>query len=279
MAQNILKAGFPLWAYNRTREKGASLVEKGAKWAASAEELASCCEIVVSMVANDEALEQIVEGPSGILHASKKPSIHISMSTVSPALSTALEKKHREKGIAFLAAPVSGRPERAKEGSLWVFLAGHSQAKKSVLPVLETMGCKIFDLGEEPSRASLFKLCNNFMILSLVESFAQAAAMLVKGGIPPEMGAQIWGSTFFNAPIFHTYAPLICKGNFAEGGFALQLGLKDMRLLQSCSDQAQVPMPFLSELHEKLLVSMNLDRGHLDWAAIALLTRELAGLK
>ena len=151
MAQNILKAGFPLWVYNRTKEKASLSSSKGAKWAASPAELASQCDIVVSMVANDDALKEIVEGLPEYFSSSKKPSIHISMSTVSPDLSTSLEKKHQEKGIAFLAAPVSGRPERAKEGSLWIFLAGDPKAKKTASPILEAMSVKIFDLGRTPS--------------------------------------------------------------------------------------------------------------------------------
>lgn len=279
MALNILKAGFPLWVTNRTKEKAAPLIEQGCKWVETPAELAAQCDVLVSMVSNDHALNDIVDGHSGIMRSSKKPSIHISMSTVSPALSASMEKKHSECGMTFLAAPVTGRPERAKMGSLWIFLAGNSKAKKTVSPVLEAMSCKVFDLGERPEQASLFKLCNNFMILSLIEAFSQAATLLEKEGISTEKAAEVWGGSIFDAPVFHSYTPMLCKRNFADGGFALNLGLKDIRLLQTCVDQAHVPMPFLSDLHEKLLVSMNLGRGNFDWSAIALLTRELAGLK
>ena len=186
MAQNILKGGFPLTVYNRTKEKATSLLEQGAKYANSPLELAAECDILVSMVANDDALKDIVEGPSGILRASKKPSIHISMSTVSPDLSDTMEKKHKEMGIAFLSAPVTGRPERAKQGSLWIFLSGNTQAKKTAIPILKTMSIKIFDLGDMPRQASLFKLCNNFMILSFIEAFSEASTMLEKAGISTE---------------------------------------------------------------------------------------------
>lgn len=279
MAENVLKAGFPLWVYNRTKEKAAPLLEKGGQWVATPAELAGLCDVVITMVANDHALNEIVYGPSGILSSSKKPLIHISMSTVSPDLITDLEKKHQEAGIAFLAAPVSGRPERAKAGSLWIFLAGDSKAKKTVSPILEAMSTKVFDLGEQSAQASLFKLCNNFMIVSLIEAFSEAACVLEKGGISTSVAAEIWGSSLFDSPAFHSYTPMICKGNFADGGFALNLGLKDMRLLQDCADKAQVPMPFLSDLHEKMLTCMNLGRADFDWSVIALLTRELAGLK
>jgi 3-hydroxyisobutyrate dehydrogenase-like beta-hydroxyacid dehydrogenase len=279
MAQNILKAGFPVWTYNRTQTKAAPLLEQGGKWAASAAELAGLCDVVISMVSNDEALNAIVDGASGLLRSSKKPSIHISMSTVSPDLGSALEKRHQEEGMAFLAAPVTGRPERAKEGTLWIFLSGDPKAKNTVTPILEAMSSKIFDLGEYPAQALIFKLCNNFMILSLIETFSEAAAMLEKSGISTERAAEIWGSSTFDAPAFHSYIPMLCKRNFADGGFALNLGLKDMRLLQACADRAQVPMPILDDLHEKLLASMNLGREKFDWSAIALLSRELAGLK
>ncbi len=279
MAQNILKKGFPLWIYNRTKEKGSSLIEQGAAWANSPDELATQVDILISMVANDQALNEIVDGPSGIMHASKKPSIHISMSTVSPDLSASLEKKHQRRGMAFLAAPVTGRPERAKTGTLTIFLAGESKAKKEAYPVLEAMSTKIFDLGEQPGQSSLFKLCNNFMLLAFIETFSEATAMLEKEGISTERAAEIWGTSIFDSPAFHSFAPLIWQQRFKEDGFALNLGLKDMRLLQTCADRSQVPLPFLSNLHDKLLMSMNLGREDFDCVALALLTREQAGLK
>jgi 3-hydroxyisobutyrate dehydrogenase-like beta-hydroxyacid dehydrogenase len=279
MAENVLKAGFPLTVYNRTKEKAASLLDQGAQWAAHPSELAEACDVVISMVADDRALSEIVQGPKGLFASAKKSLLHISMSTVSPELVTDLEQKHREKGFEFLAAPVSGRPERAKQGALWIFLAGDSKAKKVATPILEAMSVKIFDLGEKAAQSALFKLCNNFMIISLIEAFSESASMLEKGGISTAKAAEIWGSSLFDAPVFHSYTPMICKRNFADGGFALNLGLKDMRLLQDCADQAQVPMPFLSSVHEKMLACMNLDRAKWDWSVIALLARELAGLK
>lgn len=278
MAQNVLKAGFPLWVYNRTKDKAQSLLEKGARLASSPKELAAACDIIITMVSNDDVLKTIIEEEHGVVHGAKKELIHISMSTVSPMLIESMEKGHKERGFTLLTATVSGRPERAQAGSLWIFLSGDSAAKKTVQPLLATMGCTIYDLGEKPSQAAIFKLCSNFMILSLIESLSEAMTMLEKNGIPPEKASEIWGSSLFDAPIFHSYSPILCKRNFNPGGFLLELGLKDMRLLRDCADKDQVPMPVLSELHEKLIASMNLGRAKYDWSAIALLTRELAGL-
>jgi 3-hydroxyisobutyrate dehydrogenase-like beta-hydroxyacid dehydrogenase len=116
------------------------------------------------------------------------------------------------------------------------------------------------------------------MILGFIEAFSEAAVLLEKAGISTEKAAEVWGSSLFDSPVFHSYKSMMCKRNFSVGGFALNLGLKDMRLLQACADKAQVPMPLLSDLHEKLLASMNMGRGEYDWSAIALLTRELSGL-
>jgi 3-hydroxyisobutyrate dehydrogenase-like beta-hydroxyacid dehydrogenase len=278
MAQQIRRAGFPLVVYNRTKEKATPLLEEGATWASSPQVVAEVSDIVISMVADDAALQEVVGGEKGILQANQLPSIHISMSTVSPSLIEHLTKEHSRKGITLLAAPVSGRPERAQQGRLWIFLSGEPEAKRVAAPLLATMSEKVFDLGDTPTRAALFKLSNNFMILSLIEMFAEAGAMLEKKGISMQTAAEIWGSSLFDAPIFHTYAPLICKQDFSGGGFTLALGLKDMRLLHHSADQEKVPMPFLNHLHDQLLTSMNLGREELDWSAISLLAKERAGL-
>lgn len=275
MAHNILKAGFSLLFFNRSKGKGESLIASGAKETSSLSELASSCDIIVSMVSNDAALKEVVKE---MFQASKLPAVHISMSTVSPETSDMMEAGHKEKGMLYVAAPVSGRPERAKEGKLWIFLAGESHAKEKVTPILASMSTRVFDLGERPRQASLFKLCNNFMILSLVESFSEALAIFEKNGISAQTASEIWGNSLFDSPVFHSYTPMLCKRNFADGGFALELGLKDMRLLRACADLAQVPMPFLSTLHSKLLTCMNLRREKFDWSAIALVTFEEAGL-
>lgn len=279
MAQNILKKGFPVTVYNRTKEKASPILEQGAKWANSPLELASQCDILVTMIDNDNTLKEIVTGPTGIIHAQNKPSIHISMSTVSPELIASLEKVHQEHGITLLAAPVSGRPERAKQGTLWIFSAGQPAAKQAAAHVLEAMSCKIFDLGDRPEQAAIFKLCSNFMILSLIETISEATTLLEKNGVSAEKASEVWGNSLFDAPIFHIYGPIISKRSFANGGFALDLGLKDMRLLQTCADNAHVPMPFLTDLHAKLIASMNIGRAKFDWSAITLITREQAGLK
>jgi 3-hydroxyisobutyrate dehydrogenase-like beta-hydroxyacid dehydrogenase len=117
------------------------------------------------------------------------------------------------------------------------------------------------------------------MILSFIESLSEAFTMLEKGGIAPEIASEVWGNSLFDMMIMKTYGPMLAKRNFEAGGFALDLGLKDIRLLQDCVDKSKARMPLLTDLHEKLVESMKRGRAKFDGASIALITRERAGLK
>jgi len=278
MAQNILKKGFPLIVYNRTKQKAEPLLEKGAKWASSPRELASAADIVVTMVSDDNVLRSITLGNDGLAYEAKQGFIHVSMSTVSPSIIESLEKDHKQRGAALISAPVSGRPERAQEGTLWIFLSGNEKAKQIATPVLEAMSSKIYDLGNEAKNASIFKLVSNFMILSFIETFSEALSALEKSGIPREKAAEIWGSSFYNAPIFQSYSPNIVHKKYPEGGFMLDLAKKDMSLLRSYIEQNLLPMPFLDLIEEKQTSAQAMGKGKFDCSIIDMVTRKLAGL-
>jgi 3-hydroxyisobutyrate dehydrogenase-like beta-hydroxyacid dehydrogenase len=278
MAHNILKKGFPLAVYNRTKQKAESLLEKGAKWVSSPRELAQMADIIVTMVSDDNVLKSITLGNDGLSYEAKKGFIHISMSTVSPSIIEMLEKDHKQRGGTLLSAPVSGRPERAKEGTLWIFLAGDQKAKQIATPVLESMSTKIYDLGTEAKNANVFKLASNFMILSFIESFSEALSILEKSGISREKAAEIWGTSFYDAPMFHSYSPHIVHKKYPEGGFMLDLAKKDMSLLKSYIDQNLLPMPVLDLIEEKQISAQAMGKGKLDCSVIDMVTRKLAGL-
>lgn len=279
MAENILKKGFPLQVYNRTKQKAQPLLEKGAMWAETPRTLAKECDVIITMVSDDEALKTIVYGDKGILAEKKKGLIHVSMSTVSPAIIQTLEKEHQDAGGALVTATVTGLPERAKAGTLWIFCSGDPKSKEKVKPVLEAMGSKIIDFGTSAKQASVFKLCNNFMILSLIESLSEALVLLEKNGISNEKAVEAWTIANFDSPIFRTYGEVLSKKLFHPARFALELGFKDMRLLEAFAEQSDMPMPLLDLLHEKLVACVAQGRNDYDWSVIALLTRERAGLK
>lgn len=278
MAQNLLKKGFSLTVYNRTKEKAAPLLTDGAKWASTPRELGVHTDIVITMISDDEVLKSLVFGSDGLANGMKQGSIHISMSTVSPSIIESLEKEHMQRKTTLLSAPVSGRPERAKEGTLWIFLSGETQAKVAATPVLKAMSSKIYDLGKEAKNASIFKLASNFMVLSFIETLSEALSVLEKSGIPREMASEIWGSSFYEAPIFRSYSPPLVQKNYPEGGFMLDLARKDMRLLNEYIEDNLVPMPFLDLITEKQTSAQAMGKGKFDCTIVDLLTRKLAGL-
>lgn len=278
MAQNLLKGGIQLQVYNRSKEKATPLLAQGAKLANTPSEALDGAEIVISMISNDKVLEELINGPNGIATQLKPGVIHLSMSTVGPETSKKLEEEHRARGAVYLAAPVSGRPEGAAAAKLFIFLAGETKAKERVKPLLGLLGQRTFDLGEDAEKANLYKLINNFMILSAIEALAEGFAVAEKNGLSPKLVGEILTESLFASPIYKTYAPLIAEGKF-DPGFALDLGFKDIRLLQEVSRDSSVPMPFSDLLIEKMLTCMARGDDKKDWSCIASLSKEAANLK
>ena len=278
MAHNLLKAGFEVCVYNRTAAKLAALKNAGAR---TAEKPAAAVEpggIVVTMVSNDQVLEELVGGDDGIA-AALGAGTHISMSTISPETSRKLAKLHAEYGGQYLAAPVFGRPEAAAAGKLWICQSGSEQAKQTARPLLDAMGQSIEDFGDEPGAANLVKLCGNFLILSAVEAMAEAFALAEKSGIERTALASFFGQTIFACPIYQNYGRILANRTFEPAGFQLALGMKDVKLVQRSAESEKVPMPLANLLHERLLGSLAKGRDNLDWTAIELMVAEAAALR
>ena len=163
MAGNLLKAGYTLRIYNRTPSKAASLVDQGANLVHQPREVAEPGRIVITMLSDDRALEGAVADDNGLLQRLGPGGIHLSMSTVSPATARSLAERHRRYGVAYLAAPVFGRPQAAAARKLFICLSGPQAAKERVQPVLNTLGQGVFDFGEDQGAANVVKLAGNFL--------------------------------------------------------------------------------------------------------------------
>jgi 3-hydroxyisobutyrate dehydrogenase-like beta-hydroxyacid dehydrogenase len=279
MAEALIDAGMSLAVYNRTASKASTLVAKGARHAPSAAETAKPGGIAVTMVADDAALESVTLGEAGLAARLGKGGIHLSMSTVSPALSRRLAEHHARHGGTYLAAPVFGRPERAKARKLWIVISGPTAAKERVAPLLEAMGQQTFDMGEEPSAANVMKLVNNFLIMSAIEALSEALAMAEKGGLEGSMVARVLTGSLFNCPLYQGYLETINKRAFEPAGFKLKLGLKDIELALEMAGEASVPVPTASLVRDRILAGLARGRGEMDWAVVAMGAREDAGLK
>ena len=276
MAANLLKAGHDVTVYNRTPGKDEELVQMGAR---SAAEVAEACdgEIVVTMLADDHAVESVVYGDRRVLASLAKGAIHVSSSTISVAFAERLTADHAAAGQRFVAAPVFGRPEAAADGKLFVVAAGHSEAVTTATPFFDAVGQKTFVVSETPKAANLVKLSGNFLIASVIESLGEAIALVSKGGVDRHQYLDMLTSTLFGAPVYKTYGGLIVDRKFEPAGFAAPLGQKDIRLVLAAAEELRVPLPIASLLRDRFLSLLAHGGDNLDWSALGSLAARDAG--
>jgi 3-hydroxyisobutyrate dehydrogenase-like beta-hydroxyacid dehydrogenase len=276
MAANLVRAGHEVTVFNRTPGKSTSLIELGAHEAAT---LAGACggEIVITMLADDAAASSIALGPGGLVEVLPKGAIHLSMSTISVALSKRLAQAHAQSGQRYVAAPVFGRPDMAAAAKLFIVAAGDPGAIDACRPVLDALGQKTSTMGAEPSAANLVKLTANFLQAAVIESLGEAIALIGKAGIDRRAYVELLTSTIFTAPAYKIFGPLIADGTFGTAAFAAPLGFKDIRLALAEAETLRVPMPLASLLHDRFLRLFAQGGDNLDWSAIGGLATQDAG--
>ena len=276
MAANLLRAGHEVTVFNRNPEKRRALLELGAHEAVT---VADACrgDVVITMLADDLAVARVVLADDGIVGQLAVGAIHISMSTISVALSKRLARAHAAAGQGFVAAPVFGRPEMAAAARLFIVAAGDPAALEACQPLFAAMGQKTMPVGEDPSAANLVKLSGNFLLAAAIEALGEAVALVGKAGIDRQAYVDLLASTIFPAPAYRTYGDLIAKGRFEPAAFAAPLGYKDIRLTLAAAESLQVPMPLGGLLHHRFLRLLANGGGHLDWAAIGGLAAQDAG--
>ena len=276
MALRLLESGYPLGVYNRTREKAVAAVEKGAELFDNPATAVGAAGLLITMLSDDNAVAELVT--EEVLQALGKGSIHLSMSTVSPAAVQDLLPRHAIHGVQYLACPVFGRPDAARAGKLWLCLAGDEEAKSRVRPLLDVMGQGVFDFGSHPPAANVVKLAGNFLIASAIEAMAEAFSLVEKNGADPNQAHALLTQTLFACPIYQNYGKFILAQSYDPPGFNLALGSKDVRLVRDTARESQVPMPLAGLLEDRFLRSLANGRGNMDWTAIAIDQRQSAGL-
>jgi 3-hydroxyisobutyrate dehydrogenase-like beta-hydroxyacid dehydrogenase len=276
MAANLVNAGYTVTVYNRSAAKAEALVRQGATLART---VAEACggDVVITMLSDDAAVEDVVFGEQGIAAWLRPGAIHVSSSTISVELSNRLTAAHSAAGQQYVAAPVFGRPEAAAAAKLFVIAAGAPQVLEPLAPLFETVGQRTFVVSEQQQTANLVKLSGNFLIAAVIESLGEAIALVGKAGVDPLHYIDILTSTLFSAPAYQTYGGLIARGEFEPAGFAATLGLKDIRLTLAAAEELAVPLPIASLLRDRFLTLLANGGGNLDWSAIATLAGRDAG--
>lgn len=275
MARTLQSAGYRLRVYNRTASRTEPLAARGAIVASTPEDTAEPGGIVVSSLANDQALEAVAG--ENLATRLGKGGLHISTSTVAPDTSRKLARLYERHGAAFVASPVLGRPDAAASAKLWIMLSGPEQGRERAKPIVQVLGQGFFEFGDDPGAANVVKLGCNFMIAAMMEAMGEAFTFGQKNGIPRTAMAGVLVGTVFNCPAYQNYGKLIAEERYEPAQFALQLGLKDMGLLLQTAAASRMPMALGSLVHDRFLAAMAKGRGELDWTALAREISEEAG--
>jgi 3-hydroxyisobutyrate dehydrogenase-like beta-hydroxyacid dehydrogenase len=278
MAMSLLKAGHSVVVYNRTPAKAEPLAMLGAS-VVTAPGDACRGDAVFTMLANDEAVTDVVFSKAGVIDSLARGAVHISSSTISVALSQRLTDAHARKGQLFVSAPVFGRPEVAASGQLAVVTAGTDDAVDRARPFMEAIGQKLFVISTTPKDANLIKLSGNFLIACVIESLGEALALIGKAGLDRRQYVEVLTSTLFDAPVYKTYGSLIAQEKFEPAGFAAPLGHKDIRLALAAAEDLKVPMPIGNLLKDRFLRLIATGGAALDWSAIGSIASQDAGIR
>jgi 3-hydroxyisobutyrate dehydrogenase-like beta-hydroxyacid dehydrogenase len=265
IAGRLVDAGYQPRVWNRSPKRVDALVRLGARRARDAAD-AFRGDVVFSMLSDDAAVGAVIDG---LLAGAPRKLVHVNLATISVPLARELARRHRAHGLAYVAAPVFGRPELAAEGKLHVVVGGEPSVVNRIEPLLDEIGQRVWRIGDKPERANVVKLAGNLMLGAAVEAMAEASAFGWRHGVAPADLLDVLTNGVFTAPAYKTYGALIAKRRYDPAGFRLSLLLKDVRLALAAADAAAVPMPLADVVHESLLEAVANGDGERDVAVLA----------
>jgi 3-hydroxyisobutyrate dehydrogenase-like beta-hydroxyacid dehydrogenase len=279
MARHLVEAGHPLTVYNRTPGR-ADALPPSVRRGRSPRDAVSDADIVVTMLADDRAVTHVAFGQtSGFLSGMAPGSLHVSMSTISVALSRRLSEAHAEAGQLYVAAPVFGRPEAAETAKLWIVAGGAEADVNRCRPLFDAMGQGVFVVGNDATAANTVKLAGNFMIASMLETMGETFALARRAGVRPQQFLEVVNAALFQSPLYASYGMRIAEERFDPPGFRLKLGLKDVRLALEAAIAENVPLPLAGVLCDRFMMAIARGEGDLDWSAVARMSAWAAGLE
>jgi 3-hydroxyisobutyrate dehydrogenase-like beta-hydroxyacid dehydrogenase len=270
MGHNLLQAGFPLVIWNRTCSRADSLVAAGARLASSPRDAAAAADVLITIVSDPPALEQVLWGTDeksgGAFAALKRNAIYVDSSTISPALARKIAGASSAAGIRFLDAPVTGGTWGAEKGELLFMIGGESQTLEAARPVLSAMGKKIFHLGPNGAGQTI-KLAMNLLLALQVGAFAEALALVQGAGLAGEKLIEVMQSSMARSGVLDVKAPAMLKADYTPS-FPLRLMHKDLGLALDLANQLGVPLPALAAAREVYSAVKGSSKADLDYAAV-----------
>jgi 3-hydroxyisobutyrate dehydrogenase-like beta-hydroxyacid dehydrogenase len=282
MAANLAAEGYQVVAFLRRPRPPAEIAGLAVEPVAEIADLADC-SLVITMLPDDRAAREVVLGSDanlgrdGLAAVLASDAIHISMSTISPAMSAALALAHRRSGRGYVAAPVFGNPDAARARQLFIIAAGDDSDIERCRPLFNILGQKTFVIGPNPKAANLVKLAGNVLTAATLEMLGEVFALVRKGGIKSADFHHILTSTLFDSRVHKIYGGKMVAQQYAPG-FALPLALKDVDLALAEAEASGVPMPVASLVHDRLVAAQARGYGEFDWSVLGLVAALEAGL-
>ena len=274
MAENILKAGHRVRVWNRSRDRAAPLAALGAIVVDTPAEAFSG-DAVMSMLADDAAVRGVFD--PALLAQVPRETVHVNMATISVALAQTLAHEHATRGLAYVAAPVMGRPDVAAAGKLTIMAAGPAEALDRVQPLFDAIGQKTWRLGSLPQHANVAKLAANFTLASAVETLGEASALLGGHGVAMSDFLDVITSSVFPGPVYSGYGRMIAENRYEPAAFKARLGLKDVRLALEAAEANATPLPIASVVRDSLLDAIAHGEGEQDFAVLGRVAARRAG--
>lgn len=277
MSKHILDAGYNLTVLDINKAAATHLLEAGAKWGNTPRAMAESCQMVITSLPTPQDVEQVVYGPEGLKSGWKDGDTYIDMSTNSPSTVRRIAEDAKAMGVGVLDAPVSGGTKGAEMGTLTIIVGGNSATLERARKVLETMGQKIFPVGDVGC-GNIAKIINNMLALTCSSISAEGFVLGVKAGIDPQVLWDIISISTGNNWALQQYTSNVLQGDFTPY-YRLSLGCKDIGLATDMGKEYRIPLPVASAVEQKLVEAMAAGLGDKHVDAVILRLEELAGAK
>ncbi|SMH71007.1 NAD(P)-dependent oxidoreductase [Candidatus Nitrosotalea okcheonensis] len=266
IARRIATSGHNVHAYNRTRQKAESLEKSGIVIEDSPTELAKKCDVVITIVKDVQAIEEVSFGKNGIVNGKHKGLVVADMSTINPISSRKIAKKFSDNGISMIDAPVMGGPSLAEKGKMTIMVGGKKETYQKCKSVLDLIGEKTFHLGENGSGHAM-KLAMNSQIAILALSISEGIILAKKSGLDPLTFLEVLNSTYFKTGMSVNKGPKMVKGEF-EPSFFLKMMQKDLDEIDYTAKKCGANMPMSRLANQIYQKAINEGFGDIDYTGI-----------
>ena len=280
IVERLMAAGHEVVGWNRTPAKAERLAERGMVRAPTPRALAERCQVILSMVTDTAAVEQIADGPEGIVAGLRSGSVWADMSTISPRASRHIASRVAETGASMLDAPVSGSLSTLEAGELAIMVGGEREAFERIEPVLRAIGPKVTRVGDN-GQALVVKVAINLALVVQVLGFCEGVALAEKGGVAREAVVDAMLKSVVSSPVLGYRGPLILEGRMPEEKPPADVDLqqKDLQLALELGRSLGVPLPQAAASNELLNACRGLGIGHRDFIVVYDVYRRLAGIE